>query len=648
MSVTEEQKELEKLKTAQKMFRDALTITPATDSWNNNSASINTSDKHEDYSKVTAKLEGYLNAACYYSSLDTPKKEEEIFNIVAAIYLCIREYGVDLYLPFRFKSYDSTVNNIAKDMANSKKTAKDTSKDFVAMTVHVTNIRNNALFPKDNQNLTNLREIVTDNENFINENTIWINNIHNLKNLYPYKYFGLLTRLLDSTYPECTDEIKVMMKPFENSFLAPLIPDYLELTSLSPTEQEINIFEDLLDSLLSGCNNPKQEKNKIFKELLNDNLNFVAENKDYLLRLKEENYRPELFPCKYLSLLYRLKESNYPYSIKKGNPSEYYQKLSDFSSKVLEYMHNPALDIEQECIDNFQIGLDDLNFRLNDKYQQAVLEYVLSNLLNPNPKLVDGKIIETNPLIQLGIELKFEKFVTKKNGFVSTYYRIKTPLGTIIELQGQTDSRYTEGKFGEEAGHYTIAGKKVDIFDFFELVHPSGDKSKDTVKLQEYLEIIKTTALEEDPDIPTEDGKKARAIMKYIKIKDYIKARKEPNEPVETLKFEDYFLHDFLPNKLSDLYICRASHLPNGEKGALIEKYPPYIVLLELLREKSTSYLDSMLCEYCQDLEEKYPGYFSKTFENNGNTQNLNKTMRDIKKYVARRKERSLENEQTL
>ena len=157
-------------------------------------------------------------------------------------------------------------------------------------------------------------------------------------------------------------------------------------------------------------------------------------------------------------------------------------------------------NIDKQSIELNEL-LDELRYRLEDKLQYTILKTTIENVLSA-------------PLIKdtLHVTYDFIKNTEKENGYVATYYVLRTPFGDI-ELQLQSEERYWQAKKGL-ASHSSIIGKALDLYSFFEYVNPE----KETIPLETFLDSIDKDT--EILNMNEEELKESNENVKRIKIKD--------------------------------------------------------------------------------------------------------------------------------
>lgn len=227
--------------------------------------------------------------------------------------------------------------------------------------------------------------------------------------------------------------------------------------------------------------------------------------------------------------------------------------------------------ITDSQLDDLSDLLAELRFRLYDPLQFAILEKIIP-------------VIYNHPLIKNGLKttLKFEKHKQKPNGFEAIYYKLLSPFGHIQELQAQSNKAFYTDVRGS-AYHSGIAGKLIDVDNFFELVDPN-DKNK----LSYYLTTLDNISADsltskcELPNFKTEQEKedffktdvgkhyleseKYFEMMKHIKIKDNIELK--PERPPE----KEYIAHqheETNPKKIKEIYEKRKSITINTDEFLL-------------------------------------------------------------------------------
>lgn len=170
--------------------------------------------------------------------------------------------------------------------------------------------------------------------------------------------------------------------------------------------------------------------------------------------------------------------------------------------------------------------LNDFRSRVDDPLHFAILEKTLPIVFN-------------QPIIKNALQTsyKFEKESKKPNGFQARYDTLFTPFGPI-EVQSQSNRAYYTSTKGSSY-HSGMAGKSIDIKEFFELVDPN-----DSNDLSYYLNALDSTSADkmvspyEIPEFKTEDEKQSffktsdgiafleseryREMMKHIKFKKEI------------------------------------------------------------------------------------------------------------------------------
>lgn len=293
--------------------------------------------------------------------------------------------------------------------------------------------------------------------------------------------------------------IKIVLNDINYSL--PATPQYEELlndpeiANLATISNESVHFADSVDQYLrSPIHNGKQYY-ELKKNLLKQ-----------IIKITPEEFTDERKPKASFSKLYEDAKNEYDYFLENDNFP------TIISVDELTTLTNLSNDLRSRAYDQ-------LHFAILNKTLPIVLE---------------------SPLIKnvLKTSAKFEKESKKPNGFQARYDTLNTPFGPV-EVQSQSNKAYYTSTKGSSY-HSGMAGKNIDIKEFFELV----DKN-DEHDLSYYLDVLDNISADkaiispyELPDFKTEEEKeeymktpkgkafleseKYREMMKHIKIKDKI------------------------------------------------------------------------------------------------------------------------------
>lgn len=293
--------------------------------------------------------------------------------------------------------------------------------------------------------------------------------------------------------------LRIVLNDINNSlptseFYEELLSDP-EIAKLQSTSKDNHNFIDSVDEYLrSPIHNGKQYF-ELKRELLKE-----------IIHITPEEFTDERKPNPSFSKLYE--EAKYQY--------DYFLENDSFPTVISSLEITELTNLATE-----------FRSRIDDQLHFAILRKTLPVVFN-------------EPLIKnaLKTSFKYEKEAKKPNGFQSCYYSFETPFGPV-EVQAQSNKAYFTSTKGSSY-HSGMAGKNVDIKEFFELVD-----SNDPYDISYYLDILDTISADKSlvspyelPDFKTEEEKseflktpkglafieseKYREMMKHIRIKDTI------------------------------------------------------------------------------------------------------------------------------
>lgn len=293
--------------------------------------------------------------------------------------------------------------------------------------------------------------------------------------------------------------IKIVLNDINNSL--PSTPQYKELLNDPEIVNLIDIsdksirFADSVDLYLNSPIHNGKEYYQLKKELLKQ-----------IIKVTPEEFTDERKPKASFTRLYEDTKMEY----------DYFLENDSFPTVI-------GLD-ELSTLTNLS---NDLRSRSYDQLHFAILNKTL-------PIVLDSPLIKN----VLRTSANFEKAPKKPNGFQARYDTLTTPFGAV-EVQSQSNKAYYTSTKGSSY-HSGMAGKNIDIKEFFELV----DKN-DEHDLSYYLDVLDNISADkviispyELPEFKTEEEKKEymktskgkaflesqkyREMMKHIKIKDEI------------------------------------------------------------------------------------------------------------------------------
>ncbi len=293
--------------------------------------------------------------------------------------------------------------------------------------------------------------------------------------------------------------IKIVLNDINNSL--PATPQYEELlndpeiANLTTISNKSINFVDSVDKYLRSPIHNGKEYYKLKKDLL-----------EQIIKITPEEFTDERKPKASFSRLYEDAKIEYDY--------------------FLENDSFPTVITPDELTTLTNLS-NDLRSRAYDQLHFAILNKTL-------PVVLDSPLIK-NVLQTFN---KFEKETKKPNGFQARYDTIYTPFGPV-EVQSQSNKAYYTATKGSSY-HNGMAGKNIDIKEFFELVDED-----DEYDLSYYLDVLDNISADktiispyELPEFKTDEereeymrtpkgkafleSQKYREMMKHIKIKDKI------------------------------------------------------------------------------------------------------------------------------
>lgn len=295
-----------------------------------------------------------------------------------------------------------------------------------------------------------------------------------------------------------------------------------------------------IDGILNLDNNDKLielQRKKV------DNFKFIDENREWLcsdstctLKTEESYYK------KMIELLTRLEASTYK-ECEFENEIPYNEKLHKVQRNYIRKKEdcNLSLLISKEQLSEMSMLLDDLENRLDDKFEHEILKVYL-------PKALESNLISN--LLQTTYE--YDKETINKKGYVADFYNITVGNVFKLELQSQSHFRYLCAEKGP-AYHNGKVGKGININSFFELVDDN-----DSHPLEYYLEILGQMPIDTFEEgimqnSKTDLVKKVETAYQHIKIKDTVNFNGRSYEM-------DNYLMKFAQYIVSSMSICRSAH----------------------------------------------------------------------------------------
>lgn len=298
----------------------------------------------------------------------TSESKEEIIDIGSSIYITYKDLfpELDIYIPGRGKSINSSINNIVKETKNSifnlipsivknglsysdvenQFNINKAKNDFSAFTIVLTNTDDALHFDKNDSSSKEiylLRKQRANNLSFIHSLENFLDSDTNLsfKELMQIK-IELLIRLRGCTYNECFSEYK-------NTSFSKLLEDSIKAyeglkTDKSPNLDTLNITNeiyDLLDELKDRVHDKYQFKllEITIPEVLNDPL---FQN---ILKVKHQFVKKVIKPNGFVSLYYYLiTQDNKIIEVQAQSKKRY--KDSKIGSSDHSQLENKELDIE--------------------------------------------------------------------------------------------------------------------------------------------------------------------------------------------------------------------------------------------------------------------------------------------------------------
>ena len=343
------------------------------------------------------------------SKYKNPENIENLDYIVAGIYLALKNIlpdGIGFRIEYREKSFRSTQKSSGSEILRSD--VDKITKDIFGMKVIITDIDSALEFGDDSTNFDKLNELQNtriNNINFIEATRKWLNSdsthIIKTEDEYYKKLIGLLDRLNQSTYPECTSETEV---PYSEKLdiTRKIYTNKKEQDqfSFNVSREQMNTMTELLDELEDRLDD------KLEREIL----------KTYLPKALSSNLVSNILNVNYSYEKETIKSNGYVadfYAIHVNTPN----KNNEDDGKETKDDNEFAIELQAQSFYRYlcgkigiayhngmlgkSINIDSL-FELVDPNDSMTLEYYLK-ILNQVPISVFEKgIIETehSPLIQ--------------------------------------------------------------------------------------------------------------------------------------------------------------------------------------------------------------------------------------------------------
>ena len=375
------------------------------------------------------------------------------------------------------------------------------------------------------------------------------------------------------------------------------------------------IFNRLPDELPFDYNDDTAEIMELNKKRHSNQL-FSNQLKQWIQGYSDELQDEETFYNYKIELLSRLKDCSYDSFTDDDKEKNPYEKpLMDALNEKKEREKDQngfAFEVKKEQLNDLEKLRHELIDRLNEKLENAIIDYTL-------PHVLESDLVSE----ELGIKglrnsssTKDNGWIRKSTGYVALYYSLIGSLKSKdkeeeIEIEFQANSERTHRI--DSMDHNDIPGKKVDIYDdYFELV----DKN-DSHDLNYYINILD----------------KIQAIALYSHEPQYNTPKKIALSALSHIKFKDTpadnkSLIDFAKYASPWLYTTHSAH-NKAIPTVLIEKKKLSENLADILRRSDgISILAHILIEKVEELED------SKNIDTHDNSI----TRIDIRKFIEKYK----------
>lgn len=454
----------------------------------------------------------------------------------------------NISLPFRYKSFESVRNNIAKEVMNKiKKLPDNCSTEDIDKIVEAV-----------------VRDVSKD---FFGA-TFVFNNKNNLKNYCEESDNVFVQKLYNQL--ACVDNYLFESEAIENS---------------SSFGSFFNKFKtiDISSTYVDDDKSPKSPKK--LKPL---NIKEISTPKDYYTQLinlltlltnistpctengsdKTHKYSVSQTDISYFKLVERVQKEN------PRNNDEFIKKLTQLAHSSYYVAYEPfdiqlekAINAKNEAkkSSNYSKPLnDDEKFiylqhleQLKKNLESSKNDRLLNNILKIElPNIFD----RLSNLPNLNVEIISQKERAKENGFYAIYYILRINNIAEFELQAHSEFRSNIGKEGS-AAHFLMPGKSFDIRHLFELNEKMSHPFDDSL-LNFYCDFLETVNLNNiteykisKEDIPS--LRKLQELVEYasskVKVKDYIEYDNK------TISFFDY-IQMMLSNKGAEFGAVYPAH----------------------------------------------------------------------------------------
>lgn len=291
---------------------------------------------------------------------------------------------------------------------------------------------------------------------------------------------------------------------------------------------------------------PKSPELLALKKSRDEHIRFTHKLENFLLD-NEGKYLSniDLLQIK-IELLIRLRQDTYDECINEFRNTSFNELAKSAIQQFYEEIESSNLksfpnEFQYKIIlDDIYSLLDELKKRIDDKYQNKLLEIAIPNILK-------------EPIFSETLKVKpsFVKKIIKPNGFCSTYYQITTSDGKQIELQASSKTRFEQSKNGT-SDHSCLPDKEIDISHFFEPASQDCDKEH----FEYFLNLLNTTPLAtknilyntQDTNLSPTDRRlkmKLKLAEENVKLKDAFEL--ENVSPDGTMCYSKILIDTYLP-----------------------------------------------------------------------------------------------------